>query len=84
MLISLQKKLVDGAVLTDPSYFIAEDLGSRVIADLAKMNMDYLQSLVVSTRNYLRANRDQATRVLCLNLLFPRMRSLSFPPREWL
>ena len=25
MLISLQKKLVDGAVLTDPSYFIAED-----------------------------------------------------------
>jgi NitT/TauT family transport system substrate-binding protein len=64
MLISLQKKLVDGAVLTDPSYFIAEDHGFRVIADLAKMNIHYLQSMVVSTRSYLRSNRDQATRVL--------------------
>lgn len=64
MLISLQKKLVDGAVLTDPSYFIAEDNGFRVIADLAKMNIHYLQSMIVSTRSYLRANRDQAERVL--------------------
>jgi NitT/TauT family transport system substrate-binding protein len=64
MLISLQKKLVDGAVLTDPSYFIAEDNGFRVIADLAKMNIHYLQSMMVSTRSYLRANPDQATRVL--------------------
>jgi ABC-type nitrate/sulfonate/bicarbonate transport system substrate-binding protein len=64
MVISLQKKLVDGAVLTDPSYFIAEDNGFRVIADLAKMNIHYLQSMMVSTRGYLRANRDQATRVL--------------------
>jgi NitT/TauT family transport system substrate-binding protein len=64
MLISLQKKLVDGAVLTDPSYFIAEDNGFRVIADLARMNIHYLQSMMVSTRNYLRANREQATRVL--------------------
>jgi NitT/TauT family transport system substrate-binding protein len=64
MLISLQKKLVDGAVLTDPSYFIAEDHGFRVIADLAKMNIHYLQSMIVSTRSYLRANREQATRVL--------------------
>lgn len=64
MLLSLQKKVVDGAVLTDPSYFIAEDHGFRVIADLAKMNIHYLQSMMVSTRSYLRANRDQATRVL--------------------
>lgn len=64
MLISLQKKLVDGAVLTDPSYFIAQDNGFRVIADLAKMNIHYLQSMMVSTRSYLRTNRDQATRVL--------------------
>jgi NitT/TauT family transport system substrate-binding protein len=64
MLISMQKKLVDGAVLTDPSYFIAEDLGFRVIADLAKMNIHYLQNMMVSTRSYLRANRDQATRVM--------------------
>jgi NitT/TauT family transport system substrate-binding protein len=64
MLISLQKRLVDGAVLTDPSYFIAEDHGFRVIADLAKMNIHYLQSMIVSTRSYLRTNRDQATRVL--------------------
>ena len=64
MLISLQKKLVDGAVLTDPSYFIAEDHGFRVIADLAKMNIHYLQNMMVSTRSYLRGNRDQATRLL--------------------
>jgi len=64
MLISMQKKLVDGAVLSDPSYFIAEDNGFRVIADLAKMNIHYLQNMMVSTRSYLRANRDQATRVL--------------------
>lgn len=64
MLLSLQKKVVDGAVLTDPSYFIAEDHGFRVIADLAKMNIHYLQSMVVSTRSYLRVNRDLATRVL--------------------
>lgn len=64
MLISLQKKVIDGAVLTDPSYFIAEDHGFRVLADLAKMNIHYLQSMLVSTRGYLRANRDQATRVM--------------------
>lgn len=64
MLVSLEKKLIDGAVLTDPSYFIAEDKGFRTLADLAKMNIHYLQSMLVSTRSYLRANRDQATRVL--------------------
>ena len=64
MLVSLQKKIVDGAVLTDPSYFIAEDNGFRVLADLAKMNIHYLQSMLVSTRGYLRGNRDQATRVM--------------------
>ena len=64
MLVSLQKKVVDGAVLTDPSYFIAEDNGFRVLADLAKMNIHYLQSMLVSTRGYLRGNRDQATRLM--------------------
>ena len=64
MLVSLQKKVVDGAVLTDPSYFIAEDNGFRVLADLAKMNIHYLQSMLVSTRGYLRGNRDEATRVM--------------------
>ena len=64
MLISLQKKVVDGAVLTDPSYFIAEDNGFRVLADLAKMNIHYLQSMLVANRAYLRTNRDQAIRVM--------------------
>ncbi len=64
MLVSLQKKIVDGAVLTDPSYFIAEDTGFRVLADLAKMNIHYLQSMLVSTRGYLRTNRDLSTRVM--------------------
>ena len=35
-----------------------------MIADLAKMNIHYLQNMVVSTRSYLRTNRDQATRVM--------------------
>ncbi len=64
MLVSLEKKLIDGAVLTDPSYFIAEDKGFRVLADLAKMNIYYLQSMLVSTRGYVRVSRDQAIRVL--------------------
>lgn len=64
MLLSMEKKVIDGAVLTDPSYFIAEDKGFRVLADLAKMNIHYLQSMMVSTRSYLRGNRDLATRVL--------------------
>lgn len=64
MLVSLEKRLIDGAVLTDPSYFIAEDKGFRVLADLAKMNIHYLQSMLVSTRTYLHSNRDQVTRLL--------------------
>jgi NitT/TauT family transport system substrate-binding protein len=64
MLLSLEKKVIDGAVLTDPSYFIAEDKGFRILADLAKMNIHYLQSMLVSTRSYLRANREQALRLL--------------------
>jgi NitT/TauT family transport system substrate-binding protein len=64
MLMSMEKKVIDGAVLTDPSYFMAEDKGYRVLADLAKMNIHYLQSMMVSTRSYLRGNRDLATRVL--------------------
>jgi NitT/TauT family transport system substrate-binding protein len=63
MLLSLEKKVIDGAVLTDPSYFIAEDKGFKVLADLAKMNIHYLQSMMVSTRSYLKGNRDLATRV---------------------
>jgi NitT/TauT family transport system substrate-binding protein len=64
MLLSLEKKVIDGAVLTDPSYFIAEDKGFRVLADLAKMNIHYLQSMLVSTRSFLRSNREQAIRLL--------------------
>ncbi len=64
MLVSLEKKLIDGAVLTDPSYFIAEDKGFRVLADLAAMKIYYLQSMLVSTRSYLKNNREQALRVL--------------------
>ena len=64
MLISLEKGGIDGAVLTDPSFFIAEDKGFRTLADLANMEIYYLQSMLVTTRSYLRANRDQASRVL--------------------
>ena len=64
MLISLEKGVIDGAVLTDPSFFMAADKGYRTLADLANMDIYYLQSMLVTTRSYLRANRDQASRVL--------------------
>ncbi len=64
MLISLEKGVIDGAVLSDPSFFIAEDKGYRTLADLANMDIYYLQSMLVTTRSFLRSNRDQASRVL--------------------
>ena len=64
MLISLQKNGIDGAVLQDPSFFMAEDAGFRTLADPAAMGIQYLQNIVVSSRAYLRSHRDAAQRFI--------------------
>ena len=64
MLASLDKGGIDGAVLTIPSIFVAEDRGYRVLADLADLDIYYLQTMLAATRGYLRAQRDRAKRFL--------------------
>jgi NitT/TauT family transport system substrate-binding protein len=64
MLASLDKGGTDGAILTMPTFFLAEDKGYRVIGDPANMGISYLQNTLESSRGYLRKNRDQALRFL--------------------
>lgn len=62
MVISLEKKFIDAAVLTSPADFMAEEKGNRVLADLADMNVYSLQSTLTTTREYLRGHEELATR----------------------
>jgi NitT/TauT family transport system substrate-binding protein len=64
MIASLEKGGIDAAVLTIPSVFVAEERGYRVLADLADMDIYYLHTMIDTTRSYLGAHRDQATRFL--------------------
>ncbi len=64
MLISLQKGGIDGAMLQDPTLFIAEDNGFRTLGDPAGMEIHYLQNMLVSTRSYLRTHRDLVSRFM--------------------
>ena len=64
MLASLEKGGIDGAVLTLPSIFVAEDRGYRVLADLADLDIYYLHAMMATTRAYIRAQRDKARRFL--------------------
>jgi len=64
MLASLDKGGIDAAVLTMPSIFVAEERGYRVLADLGDMDIYYLNTMIDTTRSYLRAHRDQAARFL--------------------
>lgn len=64
MIVSLEKGGIDAAVLTIPSVFVAEERGYRVLADLADMDIYYLQTMLDSTRAYLRDQREPATRFL--------------------
>ena len=64
MLISLDRGSIDAAVLTMPSFFVAEEKGYRILADLGDMDIHYLQNTLDSTRGYLRKNRDQALRFI--------------------
>ena len=63
-LASLDNRAIDGAVLTLPTFFVAEERGYRVLADPADMDIVYLQNSIDTTRSYLKRNRDQAVRFI--------------------
>ena len=64
MLASLEKGGIDAAVMTIPSFFVAEDRGYRLIADSGDMGLYYLQGSIDSTRSYLRTHRNEAARFI--------------------
>jgi NitT/TauT family transport system substrate-binding protein len=64
MMAALEKGGIDAAVLTEPTFFFAEDQGYRTLADLADMDIYHLHSMIDTTRAYLRANRDLALRFM--------------------
>jgi ABC-type nitrate/sulfonate/bicarbonate transport system substrate-binding protein len=64
MMAALEKGGIDAAVLTEPTFFVAEDLGYRVLADLADMDIHSLHGMIDTTRSFLRSNRDLATRFI--------------------
>ena len=64
LLASLEKGGIDAAVLTLPTFFLAEDKGYRVVGDPMTMDIYYLQNTLESTRSFLRKNRDQALKFM--------------------
>ena len=64
MLASLDKGGLDAAVITVPSMFVAEDRGYKVLLDLADTDIYYLQTMIATTRSYLKGNREKAVRFL--------------------
>lgn len=64
MMAALEKNAIDAAVLTEPTFFIAEDLGYRVLADLADMDIYYLHSMIDTTRAYVKTHRNLTIRFM--------------------
>ena len=64
MLASLDKGGLDAAVITIPSMFVAEDRGYKVLLDLADTDIYYLQTMVATTRSFIKNNRDKVIRFL--------------------
>jgi NitT/TauT family transport system substrate-binding protein len=64
MLASLDKGGIEGGVLTIPSMFVAEDRGYRVLLDMADTDIVYLHTMVATTRQYIKNNRDKVLRFL--------------------
>jgi NitT/TauT family transport system substrate-binding protein len=62
MFASLEKGGSEAAVLTIPSFFVAEEKGFRTLADPAEMEIYYLQNSVDTTRSFLKTHRPQALR----------------------
>jgi len=73
MYASLDKGGIDGAVVTIPTFFVAEEKGYRVLADPADLEIYYLQNSLDSTKGFLRKQRDQAlrfVRALCEGIAY--------------
>ena len=64
MLIALDKGTIDAGVFTEPTVFIAEEKGYNVLADLADLDIFYLQNALAVARSYLRNHNETATRFL--------------------
>src|SRR5262245_29630317 len=64
MLVGLDKGAADAAVLTMPTFFLAEEKGYRMVGDPATMDIVYLQNTLESTRSFLRNNRDRTLRFM--------------------
>jgi ABC-type nitrate/sulfonate/bicarbonate transport system substrate-binding protein len=64
MLASMEKGGLDAAVITIPSMFVAEDRGYKVLLDLADTDIYYLQTMIATTRGYIKGNRDKVSRFL--------------------
>lgn len=64
MLVSLDKGGIEAAVLTIPSMFVAEDRGYRILIDMADTDIYYLHTMIGTTRNYIKNNRDKVSRFL--------------------
>lgn len=64
MLASLDKGGIDGAVLTIPSMFVAEDRNYRVLLDMGDTDIYYLHTMVASTRQYIKTNREKVLKFL--------------------
>ena len=60
LLASLDNNGIDAAVLTLPTYFVAEEKGYRVVGDPGQMDIYYLQNTLETTRSFIRKNRAQA------------------------
>ncbi|HUK42493.1 MAG TPA: ABC transporter substrate-binding protein [Candidatus Acidoferrales bacterium] len=64
MLVALDKGAADAAVLTMPTFFLAEDKGYRIVGDPLTMGVFYLQNTLESMRGFLRGNRDRVLRFM--------------------
>src|SRR5262245_26355121 len=64
MLVGLDKGAADAAVLTMPTFFLAEEKGYRIVGDPVAMDIFYLQNTLESTRTFLRNNRDRSLRFM--------------------
>src|ERR1043166_4825341 len=62
MVASLEKGGVEGAVLTSPSIFVAEDRGFRTLVDLGDLDIYYLQTMIATTRAQIKSNRVRVIR----------------------
>jgi len=63
-LAALERGALEGAVLTIPYMFAAEDRGYRVLVDMGDTDIYYLHTMMATTRSYIKNNRDKVSRFL--------------------